>query len=108
MGADALSGLESNNTIEGGLDSDTALFGGRRSDYSIIKRAGGVLEVSDLRSGSPDGTDKLLSIENLKFSDAIYTLSQLRLPRPEPDGRQCGRRKSIGAGSAVSVCLPVR
>ena len=48
---------------------DTALFSGRRSDYTI-RRSGALLIVTDRRKAG-DGSDTLVRIEKLRFSDGI-------------------------------------
>ncbi|MDC0325903.1 M10 family metallopeptidase C-terminal domain-containing protein, partial [bacterium] len=57
-GNDEIRGNASNNQLDGGLGTDTALFSGSYSDYSFLV-VGNNLKVSDLRSGSPDGVDTL-------------------------------------------------
>jgi Ca2+-binding RTX toxin-like protein len=62
--ANVLSGLDGNDALYGGPGIDTAVFGFSRSTYAIT-RADGVLTVT----GGSDGTDTLVDIERLKFSD---------------------------------------
>jgi Matrixin/Repeat of unknown function (DUF5648) len=64
-----------NDTINGGFGVDTAVYSGLRSQYQITTLADGSLKVSDLRSGSPDGTDTLSHIEFLRFADQTQTLA---------------------------------
>ena len=56
----------------GGSGINTAQYSGARADYQITRHAGSVYTVHDLRSGSPDGTDTLLGIEKLQFSDSVF------------------------------------
>jgi Ca2+-binding RTX toxin-like protein len=59
-------------TIKDGFvagNSDTAVFVGLRSEYRITHGLGGRVIVTDLVAGR-DGTDTLLNIEQLQFSDA--------------------------------------
>lgn len=72
-GTDMLSGLSGNDmfvggagndTLDGGTHVDTAIFSGLRSAYTISYLSNGVAQIS----GS-DGTDRLVSVEALQFSD---------------------------------------
>lgn len=72
-GADMLSGLSGNDTLvggagndtlDGGTGVDTATFSGLRSAYTITYLSNGVAQVS----GS-DGSDRVVSVEALQFSD---------------------------------------
>ncbi len=67
-GNDLLQGRSGNDTIDGGAGDDVAVFSGTRADYTITE-SGGIYSVTDMRSGSPDGTDSLTGIETLRFSD---------------------------------------
>jgi Ca2+-binding RTX toxin-like protein len=66
-GDDILIGGSGNDILTGGAGNDTAVFSGRMADYEIEQLANGVLQVRDLRSGTPDGTDRLIDIEKLRF-----------------------------------------
>jgi VCBS repeat-containing protein len=84
-GNDTLIGGAGNDTLDGGSGFDTAVFSGSFFDYLIsssgeFHRRGGEdddddhkFTVRDLRGGSPDGTDTLMHVEALQFSDrTIY------------------------------------
>ncbi len=64
-----------NDILNGGLGTDTALFSGTRSDYFIRTSLDGLSrQIIDLRDGAPEGTDIVVNLEILQFSDsAIYT-----------------------------------
>ena len=66
-GKDTIRGNRANNSIDGGSGDDTALFSGAVTDYSL-SLLGGSLQLTDLRSGSPDGTDTLTNIESVDFN----------------------------------------
>ncbi|RAK50813.1 calcium-binding protein, partial [Phenylobacterium soli] len=68
-GDDLLTGGSGNDVIDGGAGSDTAVFSGAQANYSVAVQADGSVIVTDLRTGSPDGTDTLTNVETLKFSD---------------------------------------
>lgn len=69
--ADTLNGKGGNDALDGAGGSDTAVYSGLSSDYSIAKNSDGSWSIVDLRTGSPDGSDKLWNIEALQFSDGI-------------------------------------
>jgi serralysin len=81
LGADKLSGGGGNDmliggagadTIDGGTGTDTAIFSGASTDYSWIKNSNGSWTITDLRTGSPDGKDTLVSIEVVQFSNGQF------------------------------------
>ncbi|XWN30669.1 MAG: hypothetical protein ROR55_24895 [Devosia sp.] len=74
LGDDILMGGADNDRLWGGRGHDTAVFEGSFDDYAITMSSRFV-KVEDLREGSPDGTDKLRSIEKLSFSDAEVDLA---------------------------------
>ena len=78
-GNDILKGNAANNTLTGGGGNDsidgqggvnTAVYSGNASDYQDVQNADGSWTVTDLRAGSPDGTDTLRNIEFLRFKDS--------------------------------------
>ena len=69
-GDDTLIGGAGNDTIDGGDGNDTARYYGAKSNYSVVQNADGSTTVTDLRPGSPDGTDHLVNVENLVFGPA--------------------------------------
>ncbi|HEY4941834.1 MAG TPA: hypothetical protein VII56_10430 [Rhizomicrobium sp.] len=70
-GDDTLVGGAGNDTIDGGTGNDIAVFSGTMANYSIAFDAlNQTFTVTDLRGGSPDGTDSITNVESLKFSDA--------------------------------------
>jgi serralysin len=84
-GSDSLTGAAGNDVLDGGLGSDTAIFSGQRAQYSVLKQSNGSLQVLDLRTGTPDGTDVVWGAEWLQFTDRIYSASEVMtgsLPPP--------------------------
>jgi FG-GAP repeat/RTX calcium-binding nonapeptide repeat (4 copies) len=78
-GDDTLHGNGGNDALAGGSGDDTAVFSGARANYSIVGNsgpAGTTFTVTDLRGGSPDGTDTLTGIETLQFSDTTIAITQ--------------------------------
>ena len=75
-GNDSITGNSSNNIIKGEAGTDTFIFSSNRKDYKVTYLSS-YLKIEDLRSGSPDGTDNLYSIEKLQFSERTYSTSNL-------------------------------
>ncbi len=72
---DVLVSTSEDDSIWGGFSGeDTAVFSGSVFDYSITANHDGSYQVIDLRPGSPDGSDKVRSIEKFQFSDMTVTL----------------------------------
>ena len=85
--ANIFTGLGGDDFISGGASvspsattgdlDDRANFSGNRADYAIAYIPGTtVLTVTDLRAGSPDGTDTLVNTEYLGFADQIVDVRQ--------------------------------
>jgi Ca2+-binding RTX toxin-like protein len=75
-----LKGNAGNDTLNGGAGTDTAVFSGLQANYSLVQNADGSWTVTDLRGGSPDGTDTLSNIELVKFSDGTFALDSTPTP----------------------------
>ena len=67
-GNDYLYGAGGNDDLDGGDGADIADYRGQQSDYRVTV-SNGVYTIVDLRAGSPDGTDTLRNIEQLRFND---------------------------------------
>ncbi|WP_147023047.1 calcium-binding protein, partial [Microvirga aerophila] len=76
-GADTLTGAARNDILDGGAGTDTAVFSGQRSHYSITHLSDGSTQVVDLRSGEPDGNDIVWSAEWFQFVDGTCSLGEL-------------------------------
>lgn len=81
-GNDTITGGAGNDTTDGGTGTDTAVFSGKKGDYTF-SNVGGVLKVTDIRSGRPDGVDLLKSVEQLKFADGTFSVASLGLKGPQ-------------------------
>jgi VCBS repeat-containing protein len=71
-GSDTLRGGAGNDLLDGGNGQDTAVYAGKRADYHLTQRPDGTVVVRDLRAGAADGTDRLVSIERVQFSDGTF------------------------------------
>jgi VCBS repeat-containing protein len=76
-GSDLISGGAGNDVIDGGNGQDTLVLTGNRSDYRIMEGLRGAVIVRDLRAGSPDGEDRIFSIERIQFADGTFKLVDL-------------------------------
>ncbi|MCB1502068.1 MAG: M10 family metallopeptidase C-terminal domain-containing protein [Bauldia sp.] len=71
-GADnTLAGGPGNDVLSGRGGDDTAVFSGDADRYEITLNGNGTWTISDLRDGSPDGTDTLSQIEYFMFRDTV-------------------------------------
>lgn len=82
-GSDVLTGNDANNTLtggpgndslDGGLGNNTAIYSGETANYLVTQTGANAWSVSDQRTGSPDGTDTVLNIQMLQFSDGSLPL----------------------------------
>jgi VCBS repeat-containing protein len=76
-GSDLISGGAGDDEIDGGNGQDTLLLAGNRADYRFLAGPNGSVIMRDLRSGSPDGTDRLFNMERVEFKDGTFKLSDL-------------------------------
>lgn len=76
-GNDRLTGGKGNDTLDGGAGTDTVMFSGLFSNYSVSMLSDGSFQITDLRSGTPDGKDLVKGVEWFQFSDKTYSLSQM-------------------------------
>lgn len=68
-GNDVFQGNGGNDYFNGGDGVDTAVFSGNASDYSITEVNYNEFQITDNRPGSPDGTDTIVDVNILRFSD---------------------------------------
>jgi hypothetical protein len=70
-GSDTFIGGGGNDTLDGGVGVDTAIYAGSRASASVIRNANGTLTVAT----SAEGSDTLLNVEQLRFTDGLYSFS---------------------------------
>jgi VCBS repeat-containing protein len=83
--------------LQGHSGSDVAAYSGARAEYAITGTEGSLFAVvSDLRAGSPDGTDSVALIQWFQFSDGLYNISQLLGAN---DGPVAGSAPNLGSSA---------
>lgn len=65
LGNDTLTGGAGDDTLDGGAGTDTAVYAGASKAYTVQRVAGG------LTVQGQEGTDSLVRVERIKFSDGI-------------------------------------
>ncbi|MBL4691856.1 MAG: tandem-95 repeat protein [Magnetovibrio sp.] len=76
IGNDRLDGGSGVDSVQNGTGLDVAIFNGKQADYTITENPDGSVIVTD--NVGMDGTDTLINIETLRFSDGDYDLEQTR------------------------------
>ncbi|HKA45805.1 MAG TPA: calcium-binding protein [Burkholderiales bacterium] len=102
-----LTGNGGNNVLDGGAGTDTAIYSGDRSGYTITLHSDGSFTVT----GSGAGTDTLSGIEFLQFvNDRLNSTRTFPAPRPPsvtPTGPQMvATNHSVAASSLFSATDP--
>jgi len=77
-GDDTIIGGGGDDLINGGPGTDTAVFSGSIKNYKFVKVGAQSWYVTDLVG--TDGTDHLINIQKLKFSDALIDLTHNNAP----------------------------
>ncbi len=90
-----------NDTLDGLGGVNTAVFSGDAVHYAVVENADGSFSVTDLRAGSPDGTDLLKNIQYLKFQDTIIAGEppENTAPVATNDSYATARRKKLVVSS---------
>jgi len=87
-GDDTLIGGGGDDFLNGGAGSDTAVFSGSILNYTFVQNGAQSWYVTD--HVGTDGTDHLISIQKLKFSDALIDLTQNNAPIAFDDSATVG------------------
>ncbi len=69
---------DGNDVVNGGEGYDTAVFTGDFNDYTINILSPNQVQITDNRSGSPDGLDIFTNVEQFQFGDITLQFSQLK------------------------------
>ncbi|MGZ8915339.1 MAG: choice-of-anchor L domain-containing protein [Methylobacter sp.] len=76
-GADEMKGDAGDDILDGGIDSDTVVYAGSSSEYSVVYNAiSNNYTITDSKSGATaEGMDTLTNVELAKFSDGLFALN---------------------------------
>ena len=94
-----------NDVFDGGSGNDSAIYWGLTSDYSWSRNANESWTITDLRTGSLDGTDTLWNLEFLQFSDSSVAIGSYTPPAPPPAPPVVTNTAPSFTSSAQSVSL---
>lgn len=72
-GSDILQGFGGNDTLIGNEAIDMAIYTGPSTNYTVQRQSDNLWTVH-ARNGFPDGTDTLINIERIRFSDTLLAL----------------------------------
>src|SRR5262249_1436090 len=76
-GNDTFTGNRVNNVIDGRGGTNTFVETGIHTNYSFRQLNTGFIQITDLRSGSPDGVDQVRNIQNVQFADGTFAIRDL-------------------------------
>jgi Ca2+-binding RTX toxin-like protein len=102
-GDDVIIGNSADNTIDGGLGTDTVVYSGARADYLATDLGDGSIRVADERAGILDGTDTDFNVEFFRFSDRTYSLAEL-LSQPNRPPTAVADSNGTAKNNTLSVC----
>jgi Ca2+-binding RTX toxin-like protein len=102
-GNDILTGGAGNDTLDGGAGSDTARYSGLAANYRVDQLGATTFRVTDLRAGSPDGTDMLYHIEALQWGDGSITRLNDSPPTVLTSDVSASHNQTFAITSLVSV-----
>jgi Ca2+-binding RTX toxin-like protein len=97
-------GDDGNDTLVGGLGSDTAAFEGKRNDYTITQNDDGSFTVVD-SDVYGNGTDTLVDMEFARFSDLVVDLTNFgdNTPPSVPDLSKAAIKENGKANAVVGT-----
>jgi Ca2+-binding RTX toxin-like protein len=79
---DTMKGGIGDDHLDGGSGIDIAVYGSVWASY-LVTESGGVYTVTDIRSGSPEGTDTLVDVETIRFSDGDFAIAMTPKSAPQ-------------------------
>ncbi|HYC01820.1 MAG TPA: hypothetical protein VED40_00920 [Azospirillaceae bacterium] len=86
-GADTLEGGSGNDTLDGGQGRDIAIFAGARGEYEVTRAAD---RVTVRHLDGAEGTDTLVGVERLRFSDGMAEVAVQEIVLRGEGGRLLG------------------
>ena len=102
-GSDVFMGNGGDDVLDGAGGADMARYSGLSGNYSITQLSATSFKVTDLRAGSPDGTDTLSNIERLQWGDGSITRLNNSPPTVITDNVSGTRNQTFALSSLVSV-----
>lgn len=76
-GDDFIDGGAGSDQIDGGAGVDTVQYSGSRADYRVDLVDATTVVIGDLRTGTPDGIDRVINVEAFKFADGTFDFGKL-------------------------------
>ncbi len=109
-GNDTIKGMGGNDTLDGGAGTDIAVYSGKRADYAVTADINtGSLIVQDTRTGAAnEGTDTLINIETLRFSDGDVSANVSDFIKVDPAGTWLADLDKDAAKAPTSLLLSER
>jgi len=95
-------GSSGDDTIDGGVGTDSIYFSGSRENYFVTDNDDGSYTVEDLRDGSPDGIDTISNFENIRFSDGTVAPDDLVAGNPEIVEESVATQESLSTSDVVT------
>lgn len=86
---DQIAGGEDNDTIDGGIGFDTAVFGGLRAEYEVYVGETSATVIRIVAGGSNE-TDTLLRVEQARFADMVIPIGSGNQPPTAVDDALVG------------------
>ncbi len=102
-GNEVYTGGRGNDLLNGGSDFDIARYSGLSSDYRIDAISEQTFKITDLRAGSPDGTDTLIKIEQLQWGDGSTTTLLNTAPELVTSDRTIAAGQTLALSSMFTV-----
>ncbi|WP_262030241.1 cadherin domain-containing protein [Microvirga sp. Mcv34] len=99
---DTLTGVWGNDTLDGGTGTNTAVFSGNRSNYTLVVNGDGSITVTDPRAGK-DGVDTLRNVQFAQFADQTISLTGTTDPNTAPTDIALSALSIDESGTAGSV-----
>jgi len=103
VGNEVYTGGRGNDRLNGGADFDIARYSGLSSDYRIDPLSEQSFKITDLRSGSPDGTDTLIKIEQIQWGDGSSTALLNTAPEVATSDRTVSAGQTLALSSLITV-----
>ena len=103
-GNDVLEGRGGDDRIDGGPGVDRAVFSGRRSDYVFDRASDDAMTLRDQRGAAGnDGSDQLLAIERLSFSDVSLAFDFTVAGQPGHAAQTAQIIRALFGASALAI-----